>query len=157
MVCPGYQALVWVRTLQDSMQSIRCGSQGTGNQRQSCSVLWSHAAPAACHRNILPAAMEQLGGSLPGLSECWEWCLVLSEFPTECGICFCTKEPMYFKEGKVKVAQSCLTLCIPMDYTVHGILQARILEWAVFPFSRGSSQPRDRTQVSRIAGRFFSN
>ena len=55
----------------------------------------------------------------------------------------------------VKVAQSCLTLCDPMDYTVHGILQARILERAAFPFSRGSSQPRDQTQISRIAGRFF--
>ena len=42
---------------------------------------------------------------------------------------------------KVKVAQSCLTLCDPMDYTVRGILQARILEWVAFPFSRGSSQP----------------
>ena len=42
---------------------------------------------------------------------------------------------------KVKVAQSCLTLCDPMDYTVHGILQARILEWITLPFSRGSSQP----------------
>ena len=47
---------------------------------------------------------------------------------------------------KVKVAQSRLTLCNPMDYTVHGILQARILEWVAFPFSRGSSQPRDRTR-----------
>ena len=46
---------------------------------------------------------------------------------------------------KVKVAQSCPTLCNPMDYTVHGILQARILEWVAFPFSRGSSQPRDQT------------
>ena len=42
-------------------------------------------------------------------------------------------------------------------YTVHGILQARILEWAAFPFSRGSSQPRDWTQVSHIAGRFFTS
>ena len=49
---------------------------------------------------------------------------------------------------KAKVIQSCLTLCEPMDYTVQGILQARILEWVVFPFSRGSSQPRDRAQVS---------
>ena len=57
----------------------------------------------------------------------------------------------------VKVAQSCLTLCDPMDYTVHGILQARILEWVAFSFSRGSSQPRDRTQVSHIAGRFFTS
>ena len=58
---------------------------------------------------------------------------------------------------KVKVAQSCLTLCNPMDYTVHGILQDRILEWVAFPFSRASSQPRDQTQVSRIAGRFFTS
>ena len=58
---------------------------------------------------------------------------------------------------KVKVAQSCLTLCDPMDSTVHGILWARILEWVAIPFSRGSSQPRDQTQGFRIAGRFFTN
>ena len=57
---------------------------------------------------------------------------------------------------KVKVAQLCPTLCDPMDYTVHGILQARILEWVAVLFSRGSSQPRDQTQVSHIAGRFFT-
>ena len=57
----------------------------------------------------------------------------------------------------VKVAQSCPTLFDPMDYTVHGILQARILEWVAYLFSRGSSQPRDRTQVSHIAGRFFTS
>ena len=45
--------------------------------------------------------------------------------------------------------------CSPLDYTVHGILQARILEWVDFPFSRGSFQPRDRTQVSHIAHGFF--
>ena len=45
-------------------------------------------------------------------------------------------------------------LCDPMAYTVHGILQARILEWVAIPFSRGASQPRDQTQVSRIAGGF---
>ena len=59
------------------------------------------------------------------------------------------------------VTQSCPTLCDPMDCSpsgssVHGILQARILEWIGIPFSRGSSQPRDRTQVSCIAGRFFT-
>ena len=57
----------------------------------------------------------------------------------------------------MKVAQSCPTLWDPVDYTVHGILQARILEWVAFPFSRGSSQPRDRTQVSRIAGGVFTS
>ena len=57
---------------------------------------------------------------------------------------------------KVKVTQSCPTFCDPVDYTVHGILQARILEWVAFPFSRGSSQARDQTQVSHIAGGFFT-
>ena len=98
---------------------------------------------------------------------------------------------------KVRVAQSCLALCNPLDYTVHGILQARILEWVAFsllqdifltqesnpgllhctwilyqqshkgsprllewvayPFSRGSSQLRNQTRVSCIAGGFFTN
>ena len=64
----------------------------------------------------------------------------------------------YTKEKKkVKATQLCLTLCDPMAYIVHGILQARILEWAAFPFSRGSSQPRDWTQVYHIADRFFTS
>ena len=54
------------------------------------------------------------------------------------------------------LAQSCLTPCDSTDGIVHGILQARILEWVAIPFSRGSSQPRACTQVSRIAGRFFT-
>ena len=61
----------------------------------------------------------------------------------------------------VLVAQLCLTLCDPMycsppGSSVHGILKARILEWIAISFSRGSSQPRDQTQVSCIAGRFFT-
>ena len=57
--------------------------------------------------------------------------------------------------------QSCPTLCEPRDYSppgssVYGILQARILEWVAMPSYRGSSQPRDQTQVSRIAGSFFT-
>ena len=60
-----------------------------------------------------------------------------------------------------EVAQSCLTLCDPVDCSLpgsslHEILQARILEWVAISFSRGSSQPRDRTWVSRIAGRHFN-
>ena len=62
---------------------------------------------------------------------------------------------------KVLVNYSCPTLCNTMDSSpasssVHGILQARIMEWVAIPFSRGSSQPRDWTQVSHIAGRFFT-
>ena len=52
---------------------------------------------------------------------------------------------------------SCVRLCDTMDYTVHGILQARILEWVAVPFSGGSFQPRDWTQVSHIAGGFFTS
>ena len=63
----------------------------------------------------------------------------------------------YMKPVKVKVTQSCLILCNLMDYTVCGILQARILEWVAVPSSRGSSQPRDRTQISRVAGGFFTS
>ena len=58
---------------------------------------------------------------------------------------------------KWEVVQVCPTLGDPMDYTVHGILQASILEWVAFPFSRGSSQPRDWTEFSCIAGRFFTS
>ena len=64
---------------------------------------------------------------------------------------------LIINECRVKVAQSYLTLCDPMDYTVHGILQAKIVEWVALPFSRGSSQPRDRIQISRIAGGFFTS
>ena len=58
---------------------------------------------------------------------------------------------------KVKVTQLYPTLWDPIDYIVHGILQARILEWVAVPFSGGSSQPRDPTQVSHIVGRFFTS
>ena len=68
---------------------------------------------------------------------------------------------MKWKKVKVLVAQSCPAFCNPMDCspqgsTIHGIFQTRILEWVAISFSRGSSQPRDRTQVSRIAGRLFT-
>ena len=53
--------------------------------------------------------------------------------------------PLKAIEVKVKVAQSCLTHCNPMNYTVHRILQVRIQEWVAFPFSRESSKPRDQT------------
>ena len=62
---------------------------------------------------------------------------------------------------KVLGAQSCLTIwdpvdCSPPDSSVHRILQARTLEWVAIPFSKGSSRPRNQTQVSRIAGGFFA-
>ena len=65
------------------------------------------------------------------------------------------------KESESEVTQSCATLCDPMDrslpgFSVHGIFPARVLEWVAISFSRGSSQPRNRTRVSRVAGRRFT-
>ena len=64
-------------------------------------------------------------------------------------------------ESESEVTQSCPILCDPMDYSlplssIHGIFQARVLEWVAISFSRGSSQPRDRTWVSCIVGRRFT-
>ena len=64
-------------------------------------------------------------------------------------------------ESESEVAQSCPTLCDPVDcslpgFSIHGILQARILEWVTISFSRGSSRPGDRTWVSHIVGRHFT-
>ena len=56
----------------------------------------------------------------------------------------------------VKVVQLCLTLCDPVDYTVHGILQSRILKWVAYPFSSRSIWPRNRTGFSCIAGGFLT-
>ena len=63
--------------------------------------------------------------------------------------------------ARAKSFQSCLTLCDPLDCSlpgssVHGIFQAKILEWVAISFSKGSFPPRDQTQVSRIEGRFFT-
>ena len=72
-----------------------------------------------------------------------------------------TNEIAFIGLSQSEVAQSCPTLCNPMDcsllgFSVHGIFQARVLEWVAISFSRGSSWPRDRTQVSCIAGRHFT-
>ena len=71
------------------------------------------------------------------------------------------KSPLKWKVKESEVIQLCLTLCDSMacslvGSSVHGILQERILEWFAIAFSRGSSQPRDRTWVSHIAGRQFT-
>ena len=66
-------------------------------------------------------------------------------------------EILWLHHLKVKVTQSCPVLWDCMAYTVHGILQARIPDWAAVLSSRGSSQPRDQTQVSCSVGRFFTS
>ena len=64
--------------------------------------------------------------------------------------------------SEVKLLSCVTTLCNPMDCSlpgssIHGIFQARVLEWVAISFSRGSSRPRDRTQVSHIEGRHFTH
>ena len=99
-----------------------------------------------------------------------DWCSVFEEQDvlraisqlTSCSskpreVCLWTTMPR-----SMKVTQWYLTLCNPMDYSptgssVHGILQARILEWVAYPVSRGTSQARNRTRVSYIAGGFFTS
>ena len=90
---------------------------------------------------------------------CYFWLVGKSNTP-----CMLTQEKVAHRKGHALSDQcgmwkslSGVWLCNPMDYTVHGTLQARTLEWVAFPFSRGSSQPRDRTQVSLTAGGFFTN
>ena len=99
------------------------------------------------------------------LSNFWMWdrhmsYFIISPWPIASRKLWCTWLQLKVKSSTFSEvmwsAQSCLNLCDPVDYTVHGILQARILEWVAVPFSRGSSLPRDRTQVSQIAGGFFS-
>ena len=85
-------------------------------------------------------------------SHIWSLCLV-SEARKEC---MNDQGFIHSPRAWMKVVQSCPTLCNPMEYRVHGVLQARILEWLDFPFSRESSQPKDRAQVSWTAGRFFT-
>ena len=75
--------------------------------------------------------------------------------------CFAGRFLLAYQGSLIKVTQSCPTLCDPMDCSlpgssVHGILQGWIMEWVAFPFSRGSSQNSDWTQVSCIAGGFFT-
>ena len=84
-----------------------------------------------------------------------ENCLV-----TDCLLLFCVQVIKHY-ESESEVAQSCLTLCDPMDCSlpgssVHGIFQARVLEWAAISFLRGPSRPMDQTQVFRIVGRRFT-
>ena len=73
-----------------------------------------------------------------------------------------THTTSYLKLVLCFLTQLCTALCNTMDHSsrgssVHGVLQARILEWAALPSSRGSTQHKDQTQVSRIAGRFFTD
>ena len=120
------------------------GIKEWGNREHECRLWWEVGAG------------EDASKSLVSLSVLWlawlHWCWVLC-------VCVCVCVCVYVL--CVLDAQSCLTLCNPMDYSlpgssVHGILQAKMLEWVAILFSRGSSWPRGWTWVSCIADRFFA-
>ena len=96
-------------------------------------------------------------GSKPGLPHCRQILYQLSHKGNPIN-CVESHFPPRFHSGfeRENVAQLFPTLCDSMDYTVHGVLQARILEWVAIPFSRGLSQPRDQTWVSLTADVFFT-
>ena len=124
------------------------GSVDTFGFTDSGKPLWESdfwARTGRISRNHLYKAQKEGTAETAVGKMLWGWRIVLN------------KQTRLSWLGKVKVAQSCPTLCNPMDHTVHGILQARILAWVAYPFSRGSSQSRDRTQVSHIAGGFFTS
>ena len=101
-----------------------------------------------------------LTGWVLGILGGWPSVLQAASSPTSQALC--VLHPAYhFSSVKCEIAQSCPTLCDSMDCSlpgssVHGIFQARVLEWVAISFSRGSSRPRDRTQVSCIVDRCFT-
>ena len=117
-----------------------------------------HSTIKCCHQD--PSLADCLW-TARCLSYLW-WLLAASDFVIiVTGKCRKIRRKSSWMKAKVLVSQSCLTVCDLMDCSppgssVHGILQAKILEWGAIPFSRGSSWPRDRTCVSCIAGRFFT-
>ena len=118
---------------------------------QSLGCLWLIATPwiVAHQASLCPWNLpgKNTGVPFPSLGDLADP-QIKPASPALAGGFFTTEPP-----GEVKVAQSCLTLCDPMDCSppgssVHGILHTRILEWVAVPFSRESSQPRDRAQPS---------
>ena len=133
-----------------------------GNPKQSSfNLLYGHPSAFIVYtltsllRTSLPSYISQKFGR----KSCGSWEYKYALLWIYCFLKAMVKVIIIMPVEWVKVAWLCVTLCDPVDCIgwPHGILQARILEWVAFPFSRGSSQPRDWTQVSHIAGGFFTS
>ena len=133
---------------------------------QSCLTLWDAmdcSLSGSCVHGILQARILEWvafssfrGFSWPGMEPCLSYVL-----HWQVGSLPLAPPGKPYTAQSVLVAQSCPTLCDPMDCSlpassVHVILQARIPEWVAIPFSRGSSWPRDPIWISCTAGRFFT-
>ena len=112
---------------------LPCPSPTPGVHSNSCPLSWW------CHPTI--------SSSVVPFSSRLQFSPALGSFPMS----------QFFASGGQSIGASASASDLPMDHMDHGILQARILEWVAIPFSRGSSQPRDRTQVSHTAGGFFTS
>ena len=139
-VCVAAKLLQSCPTLCDPIDSSPPGSLSLGFSRQE---RWSGLP--------FPSPMHEVKSE----SEVAQSCLTLSD-PMDCSLLQCMKV-----KSESEVALSCLTLSDHMDWSlpgssVHGIFQARVLEWGAIAFSRESSQPRDQTRVSCISGRHFN-
>ena len=161
---------MWITWSYDTVESDWIKStRGPKVIRESCSVVsdsttpWTIANQATLSLGILQARIlewvvmpSSRGSSQPRNKTCIS--CIAGRFIT----IWATRESLYAsKESESEVPQSCPTLCDPMDcslpgFSVHGILQARGLKWVTISFSRGSSWPRDRTQVFHIGGRRFN-
>ena len=134
------------------------GKESACNARDLGSIPWSWRSPGG--ENGYPFQYPHLGNPMD--REAWHYSSRVhrvrhdwTTFTFHLSWLVCAR--MYV----CSVTQSCLMLCNPVDCSppgasVHGTSQARILGWVAIPFSRGSSWPRDRTQVPCIAGRFFT-
>ena len=142
---PAKQPLV---SVVDILAKVRGGSSLQGGRTSVTLIVWGHWG-----ESTWPLDPGEAGRHFPGCQRQkagWG-----SGHPGNRLMTTCPPIPL-----PKLLAQSRLTLCDPMDCcppgsSVYGILQARILEWVAIPFSRGSSQPRDRTWVSCIVDRFF--
>ena len=143
-------------------------------KRVSCSKLWGETSEALIGKLLLRRSLSTTWGGHPNpeaivinssvqvQSSIFKWaeCLLQGHSSLDLGPTLIQMvSPGYSDYGEV--AQLCLTLCDPMDCSlqgssVHGIFQAILLEWIAISFSRGSSQPRDRTWVFRIVDRRFT-
>ena len=124
---------------------------------------WCTQCPQPCSRPPpTHASTRDSGQSQASLGQSLLGSLLLSpgSWCTQCSVCALPESVSPFL-CKSEVAQSCLTFWDPMDcnlpgFSVHGIFQARVLEWVAISFSRGSSWPRDQTWVFHIVGRHFT-
>ena len=152
--------LLWLRDLHDSMNlwAMPCAWLGniTNSMDMNLGKLWEMVRDretwSAAVRGITKSQRWQPSNN----NKCTSHCTFLNHDSFILQLEVCTSY-----ECVSEVTQSYPTLCDPMDCSlpgssIHGIFQARILEWVAISFSRGSSQPRDRTLVSHIAGRRFT-